>query len=197
VEVNLGAYLGQDGQIEKARELVQSSVKTGEQNGMTLMVSLHGGNRALLRLADGEPGRGMDELESLERAARDTGWRFQAFILSVTMAMVYASIATGEATGSGSKIGAVMRNPGFALGRGRRAPDIARNTLMQLSQELPADFEGNRAGVEYTLARVLAKRGERAEARTHVERAIAFLQPMGDCQGMRDARALLATLDAK
>ena len=38
---------------------------------------------------------------------------------------------------------------------------------------------------------------ESEEARRHLEKAIAFLQPVGDCVGMRDARALLATLDQK
>jgi hypothetical protein len=88
-----------------------------------------------------------------------------------------------------------MRNPGFALGRGRRASETERNSLMQLSQELPAGLEGYRSGIEYQLARVLIKRKELSEARTHLQKAISFLQPMGDCQGMRDARALLAELD--
>jgi hypothetical protein len=51
--------------------------------------------------------------------------------------------------------------------------------------------------IEFEFARLLIKRKERDEARKHIEKAIAFLQPLGDRVGMRDARALLAPLDAK
>ncbi len=54
-----------------------------------------------------------------------------------------------------------------------------------------------RFGIEFELAKLLIKRKETVEARKHVEKAIAFLQPLGDSVGMRDARALLATLDQK
>jgi hypothetical protein len=51
--------------------------------------------------------------------------------------------------------------------------------------------------IEFELAKLLIKRKERDEARKHIEKAIAFLQPLGDGVGMRDLRALLAQVDAK
>ena len=69
--------------------------------------------------------------------------------------------------------------------------------LMEMSANIPADLEGLRFSIEFELAKLLVKRKELPEARRHIERAIAFLQPVGDCQGMRDARALLATLEQK
>ena len=49
----------------------------------------------------------------------------------------------------------------------------------------------------FEFAKLLIKRKERDEARRHLEKAIVFLQPLGDTVGMRDARALLATLNSK
>jgi len=49
--------------------------------------------------------------------------------------------------------------------------------------------------VEFEFAKLPIKRKERDEARKHLEKAIAFLQPLGDSVGMRVARALLATLE--
>ena len=66
-----------------------------------------------------------------------------------------------------------------------------------MSENLPPDQAGARFNVEFTLAKLLIKRKERDEARKHLEKVIVFLQPIGDGVGMRDARALLATLDAK
>ena len=47
------------------------------------------------------------------------------------------------------------------------------------------------------VAKLLGKRKEWDEARKHVEKLITFLHPPGDCKSMRDAKALLATLDAR
>jgi len=49
--------------------------------------------------------------------------------------------------------------------------------------------------VEFEFAKLPIKRKERDEARKHLEKASAFLQPLGDSVGMRVARALLATLE--
>ena len=91
----------------------------------------------------------------------------------------------------------MVRNPGFVLGRARKASQIARDALADLSDNLPPYQEGFRFLIEFEFAKLLIKRKERDEARKHIEKAIAFLQPLGDSVGMRDARALLATLDAK
>ena len=112
----------------------------------------------------------------------------------MTRASVYAQIATGEGKVS---LAFLARNARFVIGRGRKASQIAYDSLADLSANLPRDMEGFRFGIEFQFARLLIKRKERDEARKHIEKAIAFLQPLGDSVGMRDARALLATLDAK
>ena len=94
-------------------------------------------------------------------------------------------------------MGSFVRNPGFALGGARRASQTARDSLAALSENLPPDLEGHRFGIEFEFAKLLIKRKERDEARKHIEKAIAFLQPLGDTVGMRNAQALLATLDQK
>jgi hypothetical protein len=109
-------------------------------------------------------------------------------------AIVYARIATGEAKGS---IGSMVRNPGFVIGRARKASQTARDALAKLSEDLTPELEGLRFTIEFEFAKLLIKRKERDEARKHIEKAIAFLQPLGDTVGMRDAQALLATLDTK
>jgi hypothetical protein len=115
-------------------------------------------------------------------------------VARVNQATIYARIATGEAKGS---IGVMVRNPGFILGQARRASQIARDSLAEFSKTLPPDLEGFRFVIEFEFAKLLIKRKERDEARKHLEKAIAFLQPLGDSVGMRDARALLGALDAK
>ena len=83
------------------------------------------------------------------------------------------------------------------IGRARKASQTAHDSLAELSENLPSDLECLRFLIEFEFAKLLVKRKERDEARKHIEKAIAFLQPLGDSVGMRDARALLATLDAK
>jgi hypothetical protein len=139
----------------------------------------------------------MDQCEESFRESQSREFGFMTFQVKLTLASIYARIATGEAGTGGSKLGIMMRNPGFVLGRARRASETAREQLLALSADLAPNFEGFRFMVEFELAKLLAKRKERDEARVHAEKAIAFLQPMGDCQGMRDARAFLATLDQK
>jgi uncharacterized protein HemY len=112
----------------------------------------------------------------------------------MTAARIYARIATGEAKGS---IVAIARNLGFAIGRARRASQTARATLVELSENLSPDRQGFRFQIEFELGKLLVKRKERGEARKHLEKAIAFLQPLGDSVGMQNARALLASLDRK
>lgn len=51
--------------------------------------------------------------------------------------------------------------------------------------------------IEFEFAKLLIKRKERDGARRPLETAIAFLRPLGDSVGMRNAEALLATLDAR
>ena len=77
------------------------------------------------------------------------------------------------------------------------ASQIARDLLSDLSANLPPDLEGFRLQVEWPLSKLLVKRKEWDEARAHLARLIAYLQPLGDCKSMRDATALLATLDSK
>ena len=146
----------------------------------------------------GRTARGFKQLQDVKQEVGERGATGLEFFARANEAMIYAQIATGGASGSiGSTLGIMVRNPGFVLGKGRRASDIAREMLSDLSENLSPDQQGFRFVVEFTFAKLLIKRKERDEARKHLEKAIAFLQPIGDCVGMRDARALLATLDAK
>lgn len=83
------------------------------------------------------------------------------------------------------------------MGRGRRASQIARDRLSDLSENLPPDLEGFRYPVESEFVKLLIKRKEWDEARKHLDKLTAFLQPLGDSYGMRQAREWLATVDAK
>ena len=141
--------------------------------------------------------KGMDQIEAIQREAAERGSRLTEIQISLGRASIYAHIATGEGMASGGKFATIMRNPGFVLGRARKASQTAHGMLMGMSNNLHPDLEGFRAGIEFELAKLLIKRKEPDEARKHIEKAIAFLQPLGDTVGMRDTRALLATLDQK
>jgi hypothetical protein len=177
--------------------VIEPALKQAHELGISLFELLMKANQGLLMMSDGELSAGMDQLEAVEREFAMLGSLSYQTQVGLGIATIYARIATGEIQSSGSKLGTMMRNPGFALGRARKASQTAHDRLRKLSAELPADLEGFRGGIEIELAKVLAKRKERDEARKHIEKAIAFLQPMGDCKGMRDARALLASLDQK
>ena len=196
-EVGLTIYLIGTGQFEAAREIVEASLRLADVQGIALFSLLQRGNASLLLLAEGELTKGMDQLEAVQLEAGAVGSPNLEMQLAYAVASVYANIAMGEAQSSGSKLGVIVRNPGFALGRARRASRTARDAFAEFSSNLPQDLEGWRFNVEFEFAKLLIKRRERDEARKHLEKAIAFLQPLGDSVGMRDARALLATLDAK
>jgi len=83
---------------------------------------------------------------------------------------VYARIATGEAKGS---IGVMVRNPGFVIGRARKASLIARDALADLSENLSPYQEGFRFLIEFEFAKLLIKRkptGRGAEAHREGDR---------------------------
>ena len=149
---------------------------------------------ALVLLNDADLTRGMDQLEAIERQAGEVHSLYFETLAAVTRAVVYAQIATAEAKGS---IGVLVRNLGFAMGRARRASQTARDSLAALSANLPPDLEGLCFMIEFEFAKLLIKRKEWDEARKHIEKAIAFLQPLGDSAGVRNATVLLATVEAK
>lgn len=199
-EVNLSAHLANSGQYEAARDMIGPSLSFAEAQGISLFALLLRGNQGLLLLAEGELARGMDQIEEVHREFEALGSPGFETQIGFGIATIYARITTGEGMSSGGTIGTIgtiVRNPGFALGRARRASRTARDSLAGLSENLPLDLEGYRFGIEFEFAKLLIKRKERDEARKHIEKAIAFLQPLGDTVGMRDARALLATLDQK
>lgn len=194
VVTNYASNLMFDGQNALARGITEASLASSERNGLVFESYLSKANLALLTLAEGDPGRGLDQLEAVARDAEERQWPFMCLVMPMTMANVYARIATGEAKGS---LATALRNPSFVLGRGRRAPDIARSELTRLSENLSPDFEGYRLVIDYTLAQVLVKRKDYVPARAALQRALAFLQPMGDCPGARDAQALLDSIAGK
>jgi hypothetical protein len=154
-------------------------------------------NEAIVLLNEGEFGRALDQIASVRAECRAYDSPFYDVQLGFGVATIYARMATGEGQASGGKLGIMMRNPGFVLKHARRASQTAHDAFKRLSDELPPDLEGFRFLIEYEFAKLLVKRKEFAEARARLERAIAFLRPMGDCQGMRDSRALLAAIDGK
>ena len=192
-EAYIGQFLASAGQYEAARAVIGPGLRFVEERGITVLALTHRLSEALVLLGEGRLTRGMSQLEAVKRMVGELGWIVETFA-SVSEATVYARIATGEAKGS---IAALVRNPGFVLRRARKASRIARDSLAKLSKELPPDLEGLRFLIEFEFAKLLIKRKERDEARRHLEKAITFLQPLGDTAGMRDVRALLATLDAK
>jgi class 3 adenylate cyclase/tetratricopeptide (TPR) repeat protein len=193
-EQNLCRFLAASGQFEAARTVLDPSLRFSVDQGLLVSVIQERMTEALILLNDGDLTRGMDQLEAVGRQAREVHSPYLEVVAAVTRAVVYAQIATGEAKGS---IGVMIRNPGFVIGRARKASQTARDALAKLSENLPPDMEGFRFPIEFEFAKLLIKRKERDEARKHIEKAIAFLQPLGDSVGMRDARALLATLDTK
>jgi tetratricopeptide (TPR) repeat protein len=195
-DTNLGGNLANTGEYADARRIIEPALQVAEERGHTFFAMIQRANRAVLLLRDGELARGMDQLEAAKREAAASGSAFMEKQFTLGMATIYARMTTGEGMASGGKLGTIMRNPGFVLGRARRASQTARETLMHLSETLPADLEGFRFNIEVELAKLLLKRKEPDEARKHIEKAIEFLRPLGDTAGMRDARALLATLDA-
>jgi hypothetical protein len=193
-EQYLGNFLVDAGELEAARKVIEPSLRIAEKNGIVIWTLTHRMGLSLVLLGEGELTKGADQLEAVKRAAAETGSSYFTTLVALSEASVYARIATGEAKGS---IGVMVRNPGFVFGRARKASQTARDALAKLSENLSPDLEGLRFMIEFEFAKLLIKRKERDEARKHIEKAIAFLQPLGDGVGMRDARALLATLDAK
>ena len=199
MESLLAGLLTASGEYKAARAVIDPALRFAEEREIAILALPHRLNEALVLLGEGELSRGMDRLESVKRRAAELGSAMEMFA-RVNEAMVYARMATGEgmsSSGTIRTIGTIVRNPGFALGPARRASRTARDALAELSDNLPRDLEGFRFQIEFEFAKLLIKRKERDEARKHLENAIAFLQPLGDSMGMRDARALLATLDAK
>jgi tetratricopeptide (TPR) repeat protein len=182
------------GRFDEARAIAEPGIRQARDLGMESVVLHHRQNIALIRIAGGEPGQGFDELEALEDEGREMGSTYVEHFPKIGAATIYARIATGEAKAS---LGVALRNPRFVLGRGRRASQIARDMLRDLSENLPPDLEGFRYPVESEFIKLLIKRKEWDEARKHLDKLISFLQPLGDSYGMRQAQAWLATVNAK
>jgi hypothetical protein len=197
-EIFLPGYLSAVGNIEAAKAVVEPALKFNEEHGFIGGLLGQRMNQAVIMVAQGEPTRGLEQLQDVRQEVIERGATGMELFTRQGEALIYSQIATGGASGSiGSTLGIMVRNPGFVLGKGRRASDIAREMLSDLSDNLTPDQQGTRFGIEFEFAKLLIKRKEWDEARRHLERAIAFLQPIGDCVGMRDARALLAQIDAK
>jgi class 3 adenylate cyclase len=198
LDLSLGAYLAQNRDPDMARAIVDPALRFAEARGLSGFAAFQRASQAIVLLSEGELTSGMDQFEAAQREIAGAASSYYDLQVGIAIGATYARIATGEgAEASGSKLGMIVRNPRFVLGRARRASQTAREMLMDLSTNLSPELEGFRFMIEFELAKLLVKRKERDQARTHIEKAIAYLQPMGDCQGMRDARALLATFDQK
>jgi hypothetical protein len=181
-----------------ALDEVESAVRFAEERGLSVLLTAHRVNRSVMVISGGSVARGIEQLESARRDAAERGAGLLQAIAGRIEAMMYARMITGEGQGQmslGEKVSAVVRNFGFIVGRGRRASQLARDALTEQSENLSPGLEGTRFGVEFELAKLLVTRKEADEARKHLDKAIAFLQPVGDCGGMREARELLATLE--
>jgi hypothetical protein len=189
-----GWLIGTDTEAGKA--MIDELLAYTEPRGLTGVGIGSKPNLAQILIMEGEISRGMQELEAAKREAYDLEF-VMAPACEMMEAIIYARIATGEGGGGRPSVGMLVKNAGFVLGKARKASDIGREKLAKLSAELSPDIEVLRFRIEFEFAKLLIKRKERDEARRHLEKAIAFLQPIGDCVGMRDAKALLATLDAK
>lgn len=196
VELNLGGSLATSGQAAAAKAIIEPAIRSAEEQGRTSFLHFQRMNQSVVMLLEGQLSEGMDQAEATRVELAKVGSTFYDYQVGGGIALVYARIATGEGMESGGKLGVLMRNPGFVLGRARRASQTARDMMMKMSRDLPGDLEGRRFAIEFELGKLLVKRKERDEARKHLEKAIAFLQPMGDCQGMRDAKAVLSALDS-
>lgn len=194
IGTNLAFAFSVAGRLEEARAIIGPDMKLAAELGMDLGVLWHRRNIAIVDIAEGALAKGFDELQAVERDGRELGSQYSEIYARLSTAMIYAQIATGEAKGS---LKVALRNPGFVLGRGMRASQIARDMLADLSENLPPGLEGFRSNVEWAFAKLLVKRKEWDEARKHLDKMITFLQPLGDCKSMRDAKALLATLDSR
>lgn len=189
----LCSWLINANQFEEGKAELAELERYSEREEMTGFLIGAQTTRAMILINEGQLTRGMADLEAAQRTARDLGF-VMATVGEMLEAVVYARIATGAARGS---VSVMLKNAGFVLGKARKASDIARDKLQKLSAELPPGLEALRFAIEFELAKLLIKRKEPDEARKHIDQAIAFLQPLGDGVGMRDARALLATLDGQ
>jgi len=191
MEAYLGLFLASTDGYENARSVIEPALRFAEDRQITMTAHVLQVSQALVLLGEGELSRGMDQLTLVKQSAGELG-AVAGYWAAVNEAIVYARIATGEAKAS---TGAMIRNPGFVLGRARKASQTALDALVRLSEHLSPDLELLRFTIEFELGKLLIKRKESDAARSHLEKAIAFLQPLGDCKGMRDAQALLAALN--
>jgi class 3 adenylate cyclase/tetratricopeptide (TPR) repeat protein len=191
---NLVFALALAGRLEEARAIIEPEIELVAELGMGNLLQAYRRVLAIVEIGEGKLARGFDELQAMERKDRERGHLYDEIYTRGVTAIIYAGIATGEAKGS---LGVMFRNPGFVLGRGRRASKIAHEIVSDMSANLPPGLEGFRYYTEWTFAKLLVKRKKWDEARVHLGKAIAFLKPLGDCPSMRDAQALLATLPAK
>ncbi|HEV8575231.1 MAG TPA: hypothetical protein VGR43_11060, partial [Dehalococcoidia bacterium] len=194
IEPFVGLFLTSAGRYVASRAVTDQGLRFTEGRGYFGLTLQHQLSEALVLLGEGELTRGMDQIEAIKRRTGELRWGWLHTVARLNEAVVYARIATGEAKGS---LAAFVRHPGFVIGRARRASHTARDALASLSENLSPELESLRFVIEYEFAKLLVKRKEYDEARRHIEKAIAFLLPLGDSVGMRDARALLATIDAR
>jgi tetratricopeptide (TPR) repeat protein len=146
----------------------------------------------LLLVMEGSFTSGMALLEKARDEAAERGNHWYSVVAEVFIGVVHARIATGQATASLTN---VLRNPRFILRHALPAKRIARRELERLSQSLADRGDGLRFIVDYELGLVLSHCGETDDARSHFQRAAAFLGRSPDSRGRSRVDEALDSLD--
>ena len=147
---------------------------------------------AAIALNTGRLSRGVHDLA--EAAARferaGNGWGL--FNCELISAVMYAQIATGEAS---ANAGAALRNPGFVVKHVRGAAKRARTSLDTLvATAEQRGFGGMRPSIELEAAKLALHEKRHDDARAHLERVRDRLADEPEATFAKEATALLATL---
>ena len=143
-----------------------------------------------LQIREGKPREGFAQLEAVEAAAVQSGEGIYQRYAGAMIAIAYAKVAMASPS-----VGYVFRNARFAAGRGRRPKKQAIARLTDLLSHLAEwGMEGLRFQLEWTLAQLLVHEGDAESAAAHLEAGIAAIEPAGNTEGLRTARAFLEQL---
>jgi class 3 adenylate cyclase len=161
-----------------------------ERFGLTASTDNFDAFTAMLAVSSGQLSRGMRDLAAVRERSERAGNDNLCGFIDLFLAMLYARIATGEASGS---LGAALRNPGFVLRYARGAAKRGRAALEELAATLDdRGFGGYRAMVELELAKLAVHERRTDDARAHLHRVQELLADEPDATLVRDAAAMLA-----
>jgi class 3 adenylate cyclase/tetratricopeptide (TPR) repeat protein len=145
----------------------------------------------LLLIQEGELAAGFGMLERLIEASEARGEFLLGHYAEMLLADSYARLAMAD-----NSLGVALKNPAFVLRRGLRAGAEARRRLDTVLSSMDEWHLGSaRSLLELTYAQLLAHEGDREGAIDHLQRSMAALEPLGDTELMRQARALMTQLE--